>query len=75
MKENVNIMIKYYVNKNQQANGDHEVHSLGCVFMPNIENRQYLGMFATCRSAVTEAKKYYPQSNGCFYCSLECHSQ
>lgn len=68
-------MNKYYVNRNAQANGDHEVHKFGCRFMPNPENRQYLGEFATCRSAVAEAKKHYRQSNGCYYCSNACHTQ
>ncbi|ENP7383869.1 hypothetical protein ACEC18_004484 [Vibrio parahaemolyticus] len=67
-------MARYYVNKNAQANGDHEVHKQGCAWMPDEANRLYLGDFATCRSAVTEAKKTYPKSNGCFYCSKECHT-
>lgn len=68
-------MARYYVNKNAQANGDHEVHTTGCSFMPEEHNRIYLGDFASCRSAVTEAKKHYSQVNGCYYCSRECHTQ
>jgi len=67
-------MDRYYVNKNAQDNGDHEVHKSGCEWMPDAENRLYLGEFATCHGAVREAKKYYPQSNGCYYCSNECHT-
>ncbi|MDF4820311.1 hypothetical protein ABK988_22635 [Vibrio parahaemolyticus] len=67
-------MARYYVNKNTQTNGDHEVHRQGCNWMPDETNRLYLGDFATCRSAVTEAKKTYSKSNGCFYCSRECHT-
>ncbi|MFH2057960.1 MAG: hypothetical protein ABIJ59_03575 [Pseudomonadota bacterium] len=67
-------MTYYYVNKNQQSNGDHEVHKTGCSYIPNQENRQYLGDFSSCRPAVQEAKKYYPKSNGCYYCSNECHT-
>jgi len=67
-------MAKYYVNKNAQSNGDHEVHTTGCSFMPNQENRTYLGEFLTCRPAVQEAKKTYPKSNGCYYCSKTCHT-
>ncbi len=67
-------MAKYYVNKNAQQNGDHEVHKLGCSFMPNVENRKYLGEFSNCKGAVKEAKKYYSKSNGCYYCSRDCHS-
>ena len=64
-------MARYYVNRNAQANGDHEVHKSGCDRMPDEENRKYLGDFSNCHDAVREAKKTYLQSNGCFYCSLE----
>ena len=67
-------MDRYYVNKNAQDNGDHEVHKSGCEWMPEPENRQYLGEFSSCHGAVREAKKYYSQSNGCYYCSYECHT-
>ena len=67
-------MDNYYVNKNQQANGDHEVHNGSCKYLPTPENRLYLGLFSTCAEAVKEAKKTYPQSNGCYYCSLPCHT-
>jgi len=67
-------MAKYYVNKNAQSNGDHEVHKTGCSYMPNVENRKYLGEFSNCNDAVKEAKKTYSKSNGCYYCSNECHT-
>jgi hypothetical protein len=67
-------MPRYYVNRNPQNNGDHEVHMEGCVHLPSQENRQYLGEFASCSYAVMEAKRFYPQLNGCFYCAKECHT-
>jgi hypothetical protein len=67
-------MKKYYVNKNRQANGDHEVHEEGCRYMPGAENRIYLGEFSSCHGAVTEAKKHYTQVNGCRTCSNPCHT-
>lgn len=67
-------MAYYYVNQNAQDNGDHEVHTTGCSHMPEPENRTYLGDFASCSPAVTEAKKTYTQSNGCYYCSNDCHT-
>lgn len=68
-------MALYYVNKNAQPNGDHEVHKQGCSFMPADENRKYLGSFSNCRDAVREATKHYSQVNGCYYCSYDCHTQ
>jgi hypothetical protein len=67
-------MARYYVNRNSQANGDHEVHRSGCSFMPKEENRLFVGEHATCGPAVKEAKRTYPQSNGCYYCSNACHT-
>lgn len=67
-------MALYYVNKNAQSNGDHEVHKRGCSWMPDPENRIYLGDFSSCKPAVREAKKHYSKSNGCYYCSRECHT-
>ena len=65
-------MAHYYVNNQQQANGDHEVHVEGCTYMPS--DRKYLGNFTSCAPAVAEAKKTYWKSNGCYWCSRACHT-
>lgn len=65
----------YYVNRNAQTNGDHEVHKGTCTYLPVTENRIYLGQFASCEPAVREAKRYYSQVNGCYFCSRSCHTQ
>ena len=57
-------MALYYVNKKAQSNGDHEVHILGCTFMPDEKIRVYLGNFDICSQAVIEAKKTYRKSTG-----------
>jgi len=67
-------MKKYYVNKNAQSKGDHEVHRLDCIYLPSLSNRSYLGEFPTCDAAVKEAKKTYTQANGCRTCSKPCHT-
>ena len=67
-------MDNYFVNKNAQANGDHEVHKNGCTWMPDISNREYLGSYSSCQEAVKEAKKKYARSNGCYYCCYSCHT-
>ncbi|HEX8193783.1 MAG TPA: hypothetical protein VF552_12875 [Allosphingosinicella sp.] len=66
-------MASYYVNRNQQANGDHEVHVTGCRYFPSL-NGQYLGEFDSCGPAVTEARRYYPRANGCATCCSACHT-
>lgn len=67
-------MSRYYVNKNAQSSGDHEVHKRGCSYFPDEENREYLGDFTGCHPAVVEAKKHYAQVDGCYYCCKNCHS-
>ena len=64
--------MKYYVNKNAQSNGDHEVHTENCIFQPL--DKKYLGEFSNCSDAVKEAKKTYFKSNGCKTCSNACHT-
>ena len=46
----------------------------GCQYILFEENRGYLGMFPNCHDAVQEAEKCCSQSNGCYYCSYECHT-
>jgi hypothetical protein len=65
-------MADYWVNNRAQANGDHEVHVAGCVYMP--ADKLYLGNFLGCAPAVEAATRTYPQSNGCYYCARACHT-
>lgn len=65
-------MTRYYVNQNAQLNGDHEVHTEDCTYYRS--HMQYLGEFANCSNAVQEAKRHYPQSNGCKTCAYPCHT-
>ena len=67
-------MKAYYVNKQAQANGDHEVHREDCHYLPSPANKQYLGVFNSCEEAVKVAKRTFPRSNGCIHCSENCHT-
>ena len=53
-------MPRFYVNKNAQANGDHEVHNAdaNCSYPAAEANRLYLGTFNACHGAVAAAKKH-----------------
>ena len=63
----------YYVNMNPQPNGDHEVHSEDCRWLPAPENRIQLGYFSSCADAVMTARRYYAQVDGCMFCCPLCH--
>jgi hypothetical protein len=62
----------YYVNNKAQSNGDHEVHTSDCIYIPS--DKKNLGQFLNCADAVKEAKKTYTKSNGCYTCSNACHT-
>lgn len=68
-------MANYVVNKNAQANGDHEVHVTTCSRVPAAHNQQRLGNYSSCRPAVQAARKYYSQVDGCYYCANACHKR
>lgn len=67
--------LHYYVNKNAQSTGEHEVHTENCSYLPDMSNRQYLGYFDNCKDAMQAAKKYYNNVDGCYYCSKLCHTR
>ena len=67
--------MRYYVNRNSQAGGEHEVHRQGCPVFPSPENARYIGDFLSCREARIEAKRQYLIVDGCAVCSPECHTR
>ena len=67
-------MAQYYVNQNQQSNGDHEVHVENCDFMPFEKNLLELGGHSSCSSAIEKAQENYNQVNGCRHCAPDCHT-
>jgi hypothetical protein len=68
-------MAMYYVNKNPQSSGEHEVHTGECYWLPNPENRLYLGSFSNCWDAIEDAKKHYSNVDGCKHCCEPCHTR
>ncbi len=64
----------YYVNRNAQSNGDHEVHVLGCSFFPAWQNAVTLGPCPNCQEAIRKARQHFSQCNGCAYCVSECNT-
>jgi hypothetical protein len=52
-------MAQYYVNRNAQNNGDHEVHTSSCIFLPALQNRLDLGQHSSCVTAVRQARNTY----------------
>ncbi|HJV86402.1 MAG TPA: hypothetical protein VJ698_13085 [Noviherbaspirillum sp.] len=67
-------MASYYVNRQPESNGDHEVHREDCSRLPSAEHREFLGDFVSCYGAMAEALRSYPTANGCAECSAQCCS-
>jgi hypothetical protein len=68
-------MYNYYLNKNPQNNGDHEVHKESCYWLPSSTNRIFIGVFSNGIAAVRHAKAMYPTAkiDGCVHCCNEAH--
>ena len=67
-------MVLYYLNINPQKNGDHEIYSSVCQYVPNFINRKYFGFFTNYKLAIVQAKKTYPPSDGCKEYSKDRHT-
>ena len=67
-------MKTYVVNTTPDKDGHHEVHHIGCEFLPAPKNQFRLGQFSNCHPAVKEARKHFQPVNGCWHCSRECHT-
>ena len=65
----------FYVDKQAQVNGDHEVHTMGCASMPRDENLVDLHDHDQCSTAIMAARRYYLQVNGCLSCAPDCHTR
>ncbi|WP_313651592.1 hypothetical protein [Pantoea sp.] len=58
----------YYVNKQSGFNDNHVVHAAGCTYLPDMDNRLFLGSFYHVNAAILQAKKYYAGAIGCENC-------
>lgn len=69
-------MAYYYINENQQPNGDHEIHTTGCPHPPLMENRIEIGNYTNSHQALAAARARWPKSqiNGCAYCCPEINT-
>ena len=67
-------MKNYYVRKIKDDRGYYEVHEASCYWIPKPENREYLGQFYSCSSALSAAEtKGYRPADGCAHCCPDCH--
>ena len=65
----------YYINKKEQSEGFHDIHTSDCTYLPDAEYKQYLGVFTHCKHALQGAKTLFTKVNGCPYCIKECYRE
>jgi hypothetical protein len=68
-------MPKFYVNKNAEFDGFHEVHVSDCAQGAAPEYQLDLGWYLTCKEAVVEAREIFEKVDGCAYCCEGCHTR
>ena len=66
-------MAQYAVNNRAQSTGEREVHKEGCIYWPS--DRTALGDHSSCTTAVSAARAYYTNVDGCATCSPACHTR
>ena len=65
----------YYVRIRPQLNGINSIHREDCPFLPDFNDRIYLGKFSSYHDAVRKARCYFPEVNLCKFCISETISQ
>lgn len=68
----------YYLNKNAQETGEHEVHEAKCEWLPEEQNCLTVGECVDGNDAVETAKILYPKVaviDGCEHCAPEAHNR
>ncbi len=65
----------FYINKNAQETGEHEIHKSPCNWMPSENNKISLGWFNTFGEAKMEALKHFDNVDGCIHCCPEGHTK
>ena len=67
--------MRYYLSKIEQKNGDREVHTSTCVFLPKEMHRVDLGEYFDCNTAIEKARQTAKEANGCYFCARLCHEK
>ncbi len=62
-------MAHFFIDNFPQADGNHEVHLVGCKRMPT--DKRYLGNCFSVSEALIEARKEFWTSSGCERCARE----
>lgn len=67
-------MDHYFVSTKVTIKGVHTVHKDGCMYMPNVTQRNYLGLFLTAKEAVKVACHNFQNAKACNHCLEEVYA-
>jgi hypothetical protein len=65
------MVAKYYVALRPRTNENHAIHKEGCPFLPDDEQKIYLGKFSSGHDAVRESQQHFIKTKSCLFCSRE----
>lgn len=70
-------MADFYINKNEQKTGEHEVHKNGCLYLLLMTSKEYLGSHTSSHSAILKVMSLHPLwiIDGCATCCPESHTR
>ena len=68
-------MDHYFINTKPLSTGVNEVHKDGCLYIPNVTQRNYLGIYLTDKEAIKGAKMIYPNAIACIHCLNETYAK
>jgi hypothetical protein len=66
---------KYFVATRPQTNRYHAIHREGCPFLPENENRIYLGNLSSVHEAIGAGLKHFRSSTCCLFCLKEHYTE
>ncbi len=61
----------FFIRVKSQFNGTYPVHSEDCPFLPDDQNRIYLGEFSTYAEALFSTRFYFPEASKCNFCAKQ----
>jgi hypothetical protein len=61
--------MKYFLNKRSLPECGYLVHEENCPFLPEENDRLYLGNYNSGHDAISAARKIIPKANLCYYCN------
>ena len=67
-------MYSYFISKEKNGAGKHELHASVCYKLPDPGKRIYIGEFEDCVQAMRLAESMIRSMDGCPLCSPRCHS-